>query len=112
MFRVFWDREFIDHCLSVAEFGSCKRAQGSARLYKSESRDLRLADFRSESCRHSEGLGSGPQGEIRLYMPNLSPLESLEASRTNPTAVTCISVQKPTHLNCKITQLFSRPAVA
>ena len=103
MFYVFWNREFINHCLSVAEFGSYKHAQGSARLYKSESRDLRLTDFRSESCRHSEGLGLGPQGEIRLYMPNLSPLESLEASRTNLAAVTCILVQKPTYRNCKIT---------
>ena len=37
MFCIFRDREFIDHYLSVAEFGSYKRAQGSARLYKSES---------------------------------------------------------------------------
>ena len=112
MFCVFWDREFIDHCLSIAKFGSCKRAQGFTRLYKSESRDLRLVDFRSESYRHSKGLGLGPQGEIRLYMPDLSPLESLKASRTNPAAITCILVWKPTHRNCKITQLFSCPAVA
>ena len=37
MFYIFRDREFIDHYLSVAKFDSCKRAQGSARLYKSES---------------------------------------------------------------------------